>query len=47
MLAGVLPADRGTLSVRGRVGSLLAIDAGLLGRLTGEENALLLACWPG
>src|SRR4051795_7184767 len=40
VLAGVLPADRGTLAVRGRVGSLLAIDAGLLSRLTGEGDAL-------
>ena len=47
VLAGVLPADRGTLALRGRVGSLLAIDAGLLARLTGEENALLLAVLAG
>jgi len=47
VLAGVLPADRGTLTLRGRVGSLLAIDAGLLGRLTGEENAALLAVLAG
>jgi ABC-type polysaccharide/polyol phosphate transport system ATPase subunit len=47
VMAGVLPADRGSLSIRGRVGSLLAIDAGLLSRLTGEENALLLAVLAG
>jgi lipopolysaccharide transport system ATP-binding protein len=47
VLAGVLPADRGTLAMRGRVGSLLAIDAGLLGRLNGEENALMLAVLAG
>jgi lipopolysaccharide transport system ATP-binding protein len=47
VLAGVLPADRGTLRIRGRVGSLLAIDAGLLSRLTGEENATLLAVLAG
>src|SRR5436305_15325292 len=47
VLAGVLPADRGTLALRGRVGSLLAIDAGLLNRLTGEENAVLLAVLAG
>ena len=40
VMARVLPADRGTLHIRGRVGSLLAIDAGLLGRLTGEENSV-------
>ena len=47
VMAGVLPADRGTRTIRGRVGSLLAIDAGLLGRLTGEENAMLLAVLAG
>jgi ABC-type polysaccharide/polyol phosphate transport system ATPase subunit len=47
VLAGVLPADRGTLTIRGRVGSLLAIDAGLLNRLDGEENALMLAVLAG
>jgi len=47
VLAGVLPADRGTLAITGRVGSLLAIDAGLLGRLTGEENAVLIAVLSG
>jgi lipopolysaccharide transport system ATP-binding protein len=47
VLAGVLPADRGSVEIRGRVGSLLAIDAGLLGRLTGVENALLLAVLAG
>ena len=47
VLAGVLPADRGTLAMRGRIGSLLAIDAGLLGRLTGVENALMLAVLAG
>jgi ABC-type polysaccharide/polyol phosphate transport system ATPase subunit len=47
VLAGVLPPDRGTLQIRGRVGSLLAIDAGLMSRLTGDENALLLAVLAG
>jgi ABC-type polysaccharide/polyol phosphate transport system ATPase subunit len=47
VLAGVLPADGGTLAIRGRVGSLLAIDAGLLNRLDGEENALMLAVLAG
>jgi lipopolysaccharide transport system ATP-binding protein len=47
VLAGVLPADRGELRIRGRVGSLLAIDAGLLGRLTGDENALFIAVLAG
>jgi ABC-type polysaccharide/polyol phosphate transport system ATPase subunit len=47
VLAGVLPADRGVLTMRGRVGSLLAIDAGLLSRLTGPENALMLSVLAG
>lgn len=47
VLAGVLPADGGALETRGRVGSLLAVDAGLLDRLTGEENALMLAVLAG
>jgi ABC-type polysaccharide/polyol phosphate transport system ATPase subunit len=47
VLAGVLPADRGTLTISGRIGSLLAIDAGLLGRLTGTENAVLLSVLAG
>lgn len=47
ILAGVLPVDEGTLSVRGAVGPLLSIQAGVLGRLTGTENALLLAVLQG
>ena len=43
----MLPADRGTLTIRGRIGSLLAIDAGLLNRLTGTENAVLLSVLAG
>jgi ABC-type polysaccharide/polyol phosphate transport system ATPase subunit len=42
VLAGVLTPDRGRLEVRGRVASLLSVDAGLLSLLTGRENALLL-----
>jgi ABC-type polysaccharide/polyol phosphate transport system ATPase subunit len=47
VLAGVLLADRGTLTINGRIGSLLAIDAGLLSRLTGTENAVLLSVLAG
>lgn len=47
VLAGVLPVDEGTLTVRGAVGPLLSIQAGVLGRLTGTENALLLAVLQG
>jgi ABC-type polysaccharide/polyol phosphate transport system ATPase subunit len=46
-LAGVLQPDAGTLRVDGRVGSLLAVDAGLMGRLTGAENAELLGVLAG
>jgi ABC-type polysaccharide/polyol phosphate transport system ATPase subunit len=42
VLARVLVPDEGRVEVRGRVGSLLAVQAGLLGYLTGRENALLL-----
>jgi lipopolysaccharide transport system ATP-binding protein len=46
-LAGVLPADEGHADVTGRVGSLLATDAGLQGLLTGRENAELLGVLAG
>lgn len=41
-IAGVVPADRGELEVRGRVGSLLSTEGGLMGGLTGRENGRLL-----
>jgi ABC-type polysaccharide/polyol phosphate transport system ATPase subunit len=41
-MARVLYPDRGTLQVNGRVGSLLSVEAGLTGALTGRENAILL-----
>lgn len=41
-IAGVLTPDEGGVSVRGRIGSLLSVDAGLMPQLTGRENALLL-----
>jgi ABC-type polysaccharide/polyol phosphate transport system ATPase subunit len=47
ILAGVFTPDRGDLEVRGRVASLLSVDAGLLGLLTGRENALLLGVVAG
>ena len=47
VLAGVLPADEGEVQVEGRVGSLLSVQAGLLARLTGAENAVLLAVLSG
>jgi len=42
LLAGVFDADEGAVSVEGRVGTLLSIEAGLMGPLTGRENASLL-----
>ena len=47
VLAGVFSPDYGTLVIRGRVASLLSVDAGLLGLLTGRENALLLGVTAG
>ncbi len=47
VLAAVMPPDEGTCEVRGRVGSLLAIDAGLASQLTGRENAELLGVLAG
>lgn len=41
-IAGVLTPDEGRVMVRGRIGSLLSVDAGLMPQLTGRENALLL-----
>lgn len=47
VIAGVLAPDEGRLAVRGQLGSLLSIEAGLLARLTGRENALLLGVLAG
>jgi lipopolysaccharide transport system ATP-binding protein len=47
MLAGVILPDEGSAEVRGRVGSLLATDAGLAPLLTGRENAELLGVVAG
>jgi ABC-type polysaccharide/polyol phosphate transport system ATPase subunit len=46
-IAGVMPADAGEISVRGRLGSMLSIDSGLVETLTGRENAALLAVLAG
>jgi ABC-type polysaccharide/polyol phosphate transport system ATPase subunit len=46
-IAGVLAPDRGRLDVRGRVASLLSIDAGLMPVLTGRENSRLLGVLAG
>ena len=47
VLAGVLPTDEGSVTVRGRVGSLLATEVGLQALLTGRENSLLLGVLAG
>ena len=47
VLAGVLPADTGSVSIDGRVGSLLSIQAGVTPLLTGRENAMLLGVLKG
>ena len=46
-LAGVLDPDVGRLSMRGRIGSLLSIQAGVMALLTGRENTLLLGVLAG
>jgi lipopolysaccharide transport system ATP-binding protein len=47
LIAGVFSPDAGRLALDGRVGSLLSIEAGLLGLLTGRENASLLGVLAG
>jgi ABC-type polysaccharide/polyol phosphate transport system ATPase subunit len=47
VIAGVLIPDEGRVSVTGRIGSLLSIDAGLILPLTGRENCQLLAVLAG
>ena len=46
-IAGVVVADAGEIEVRGRVGALLSIDAGLQGGLSGRENAELMGVLAG
>ena len=46
-LAGVLEPDEGTLSVRGRIGSLLSVHAGVMALLTGRENTIMLGVLAG
>jgi ABC-type polysaccharide/polyol phosphate transport system ATPase subunit len=47
LLARVLVPDEGAVAVHGRVGSLLSVDAGLMGGLTGRENTMLLGVLAG
>ena len=46
-LAGVYEPDEGELRVSGPVGALLSVSAGLLPRLNGRENAILLSVLAG
>jgi ABC-type polysaccharide/polyol phosphate transport system ATPase subunit len=46
-IAGVFVPDAGQIHVRGRVASLLSIEAGLLPALTGRENCVLLGVLAG
>jgi ABC-type polysaccharide/polyol phosphate transport system ATPase subunit len=46
-IAGVLVPDEGRVAVRGRIGSLLSVEAGLVPALTGRENSVLLAALIG
>ena len=46
-IAGVFTPDAGGLTVDGRIGSLLSIDAGLMTTLSGRENADLLGVLAG
>jgi ABC-type polysaccharide/polyol phosphate transport system ATPase subunit len=47
VLSGIFEPDEGRLSVEGRLGSVLSIEAGLLPRLTGRENTALLGVLAG
>lgn len=47
VIAGVLPADEGSIVVEGQVVSLLSVGAGLMATLTGRENAALLGVLGG
>jgi len=47
ILAGIYEPDEGHVTVTGRVASLLSVDAGLMGLLTGRENGQLLGTLGG
>jgi ABC-type polysaccharide/polyol phosphate transport system ATPase subunit len=47
VIAGVMPVDEGDLTVAGKVGALLSVDAGLTEVLTGRENSMLLGVLAG
>ena len=41
LLAGIFPPDKGEISIKGRVGALIAVGAGFHPHLTGRENIYL------
>lgn len=41
LLAGIFPPDKGEISVKGRVGALIAVGAGFHPHMTGRENIYL------
>ncbi|MBN2106677.1 MAG: ATP-binding cassette domain-containing protein [Deltaproteobacteria bacterium] len=43
LLNGIFPPDRGQISVRGRIGALIAVGAGFHPHMTGRENIFLNA----
>jgi ABC-2 type transport system ATP-binding protein len=47
VVGNVLVPDAGSVAVRGRIASLLSVDAGLTAVLTGRENCLLLGVLAG
>jgi homopolymeric O-antigen transport system ATP-binding protein len=47
VISGVLEPDTGRLERRGRIGSLLSVQAGVMAALTGRENTLLLGVLAG
>jgi ABC-type polysaccharide/polyol phosphate transport system ATPase subunit len=46
-MASVFVPDEGMIAVRGRVGSLLSVEAGLVPTLTGRENSVLVGALVG
>ena len=41
LLTGIFPPDKGEISIRGRVGALIAVGAGFHPHMTGRENIYL------
>ncbi|MCY7302613.1 MAG: ATP-binding cassette domain-containing protein [Thermoleophilia bacterium] len=46
-IGGVYVPDVGTLTIEGQIGALLSVGAGVMGSLTGRENAQLLGVLAG